>query len=201
MTSGATSRQGQASPVDRSPADRSIGAPGGGTTPSMDFSEVTRLLDPAMYVVTADDGSERSGCLIAFATQCSIHPPRFLVCLSVLNHTERVARRAKALAVHLLDTHDHPLAAHFGGLTGDETDKFAGVAWHHGVLGTPVLDDAPAAFEGLVLERHVLGDHVGYVLDPEAEEAKVAAPGLEPFRLHGAADIRAGHPPDERREG
>ena len=149
----------------------------------MDFSAVTRLLDPPMYVVTADDGSDRSGCLVGFATQCSIRPPHFLVCLSVLNHTERVARRANALAVHLLGTSDHGLAKHFGGLTGDETDKFAGVAWHHGVLGAPVLDDVPAAFEGLVLERRVLGDHVGYVLDPESEEAKVGAAGLEQLRL------------------
>jgi flavin reductase (DIM6/NTAB) family NADH-FMN oxidoreductase RutF len=153
-----------------------------------------------MYVVTADDGLERSGCLIGFATQCSIHPPRFLVCLSVLNHTSRVARRANALAVHLLGTDDHPLAAHFGGLTGDETDKFAGVAWHRGVLGTPVLEDVPAAFEGLVRERHGFGDHVGYVLDPEAEEARVDTAGLEQLRLHDAGDIRAGHPADERTE-
>lgn len=163
----------------------------------VDFSAVTRLLDPPVYVVTADDGSERSGCLVGFATQCSIHPPHFLVCLSVLNHTERVARHANALAVHLLGTNDHGLAKHFGGLTGDETDKFAGVAWHQGVLGAPVLDDAPAAFEGLVLERRLLGDHVGYVLDPEAEEAKAGAAGLEQLRLQDAGDIRAGHPSDE----
>ena len=164
----------------------------------MDFSAVTRLLDPPMYIVTADDGSDRSGCLVGFATQCSIRPPHFLVCLSVLNHTERVARRANALAVHLLGTSDHGLAKHFGGLTGDGTDKFAGVAWHHGVLGAPVLDEVPAAFEGLVLERRVLGDHVGYVLDPEAEEAKVGAAGLEQLRLQETGDIRAGHPADER---
>jgi Flavin reductase like domain len=97
------------------------------------FPVVTRLVDPPLYVVTADDGTERSGCLVGFATQCSIHPPRFLVCLSVLNHTERVARRTGALGIHLLDAEDHPLAAHFGGLTGDEADKFAGVAWHRGV--------------------------------------------------------------------
>ncbi|MBO0731963.1 MAG: flavin reductase, partial [Acidimicrobiaceae bacterium] len=160
----------------------------------MNFSVVTRLLDPSVYVVTADDGSRRSGCLISFASQCSIHPPRFLVCLSVLNRTERVARHAPALAVHLLGGDDHPLATHFGGLTGDETDKFAGVAWHRGKLGTPVLDDLPAAFEGLVLERHVLGDHVGYVLDPEAEEAHVRAAGLEQLRQREVSDIVPGHP-------
>ena len=57
----------------------------------------------ALTVVTtvAVDG-ERSGCLAGFVTQCSIEPPRFLVCISKVNHTGGVVARAQALAVHLL---------------------------------------------------------------------------------------------------
>ena len=53
------------------------------------FHRLVGRLDYPMFVVTtvaADDG-ERSGCLVGFATQCSIHPPRWVVWLSLANHT------------------------------------------------------------------------------------------------------------------
>src|SRR5581483_8280772 len=58
-------------------------------------------LDSPMVIVTAaaPDG-RRSGCLVGFFTQCSIHPPRLLPCISKANHTFEVARAAPVLAVH-----------------------------------------------------------------------------------------------------
>jgi hypothetical protein len=58
------------------------------------FERIVASFDPPMFVVTVFDGHERDGCLIGFATQCSIEPPRFLVCLSVKNRTTRIARSA-----------------------------------------------------------------------------------------------------------
>src|SRR5688500_11613792 len=51
-----------------------------GTSP---FARLSAKLDYPLYIVTttANDDGERSGCLIGFATQCSIHPPRFLACI------------------------------------------------------------------------------------------------------------------------
>jgi flavin reductase (DIM6/NTAB) family NADH-FMN oxidoreductase RutF len=56
-----------------------------------------------MYVVTAlGPGGERAGCLIGFATQCSIKPQRFLVCISKQNRTFDVVTGAADVAVHFL---------------------------------------------------------------------------------------------------
>ena len=55
------------------------------------FLDLTGELDFSMLVVTAFDGRERAGCLVGFSTQCSIDPPRYLVCISTANHTARVA--------------------------------------------------------------------------------------------------------------
>ena len=68
-----------------------------------------------MLIVTAEVDGERAGCLVGFATQCSIQPPRFLVCLSRRNHTFRVAIRADTLTVHVVGPGDRALAARFGG--------------------------------------------------------------------------------------
>jgi flavin reductase (DIM6/NTAB) family NADH-FMN oxidoreductase RutF len=59
----------------------------------------------------------------------------------------------------------------FGGQTGDETDKFAQCGWHTGPHGVPILDDAAGWFVGSVLDRFVLGDHVGHLLRPVAGTA------------------------------
>jgi hypothetical protein len=60
------------------------------------------LLDHPMVVVTTRAGNERAGCLVGFATQVSIGPPRFLVGLSKRNRTYR-AWRAGPEDIPILD--------------------------------------------------------------------------------------------------
>lgn len=150
-------------------------------------------LDCPMYVVTAAAGGQRAGCLVGFASQCSIEPVRFMVWLSTANRTYRVACSADVLAVHLLGRAQHGLAAHFGGLTGDEVDKFADIAWHEGPAGAVLLDDAPGWFVGRVEGRTDGGDHVGFLLAP-LEATGPRSSGWKPFRLSDGLDIEAGHP-------
>ncbi|HEV2089394.1 MAG TPA: flavin reductase family protein [Cryptosporangiaceae bacterium] len=117
-----------------------------------------------MLIVTATDGTRRAGCLAGFSTQCSIDPPRYLVCLSKNNHTYSVARHADALAVHLPGPAEMELATLFGTQTGFEVDKFSRCAWHEGPAGVPLLDGCPRWFTGRILQRHDVGDHVAFLL-------------------------------------
>ncbi len=154
------------------------------------FDELVGQLDYPMLIVTAAAGGERSGCIVGFASQTSIDPPRFLVCLSRNNRTYRVARRAAALAVHFVPADAPALAELFGGQTGDDVDKFARCAWHEGPEGLPVLDDCGNWFAGRVLQTFDLGDHVGFLLDPIDAHAQ---PGPQ-FPFHRAKRIDPGHP-------
>lgn len=156
-----------------------------------EFDAFVAGLDYPMFVVTATDGAELSGCLVGFTTQTSIDPPRFLVCLSERNHTLRVALRAEVLAVHVLGEDQHQLAELFGGETGDETDKFARVSWRPGPEGVPLLDACPAHLVGRVLDHGPLGDHVGFLLEP----VEVGASGDDDvLTLEDVADVEPGHP-------
>ena len=157
------------------------------------FQQVAATLDYPMFVVTAVADGERSGCLVGFATQCSIHPPRFLACLSVKNHTFAVAKRAELLAVHLLHDHDKHTAELFGAATGDEVDKFDRTGWHVGPGGVPILEAAKAWFAGPILDVVDLGDHHGFLLDPTDGDVGDAESG-DLFTYQVARDIRAGHP-------
>lgn len=147
--------------------------------------------DYPLYVVGASDGAERSGCLAGFVTQCSIEPPRFLVCLSPENHTYRVALQAGALSLHLLGSGQHDVASLFAEQSGDTVDKFARCAWHTGTTGAPVLDRCAAHLEGTVVDRVEVGDHVAFVVEPVAG-AEGSAPGL--FTWRDGSDLTPAHP-------
>ncbi len=136
------------------------------------FADLLRGLNYPMYVVTTAADGEKAGCLVGFATQVSIDPPRFLVCLSEKNRTRVVASAATHLAVHFLGPDRMDLAHLFGEVTGDEVDKFARCAWSTGEFDMPVLDEAAAVFIGQILERHDLGDHVGHLLEPVQVDAR-----------------------------
>lgn len=154
------------------------------------FDEFLAGLDYPVFVVTAAAGTERAGCLVGFATQTSIDPPRLLVCLSEKNHTTAVAARADVLAVHVLDEREHPLAERFGGETGDEVDKFAGLAWRPGPGDVPLLAECPRRLVGRIVARVPLGDHVGHLLAPLGVEAGETSP----LTYQDVADLEAGHP-------
>ena len=156
-----------------------------------DFDAFVAGLDHPMFVVTTAHDGERAGCLVGFTTQASLDPPRMLVCLSVANHTYRVARDADLLAVHVLHRTERELAELFGGRTGDEVDKFEHCRWRPGAGGVPLLEDCPRRLVGRVLLRQEYGDHVGHLLEPLSVQGTGATAALG---FEQAEDIDAGHP-------
>ncbi|MFC9293681.1 flavin reductase family protein [Streptomyces sp. NPDC057011] len=154
----------------------------------------TEVLDYPMYVVTAAAGDERAGCLVGFASQCSIDPPRFMVWLSKANRTYRIARDASHLAVHALRRDQKGTAVLFGSRTGDDIDKFEHIAWRRPARGAaPVLDDACAWFLGRIEAQVDGGDHVGFLLSPVEEGPP--GPPRPPLLLFGdVRDLTPGHP-------
>jgi flavin reductase (DIM6/NTAB) family NADH-FMN oxidoreductase RutF len=157
------------------------------------FTSLMGELDYPMFIVTttSSDG-ERAGCMVGFATQISIRPPRFLVGLSDKNRTYRVAQRADHLAVHFIPADGQDLAELFGSETGDEVDKFAHCAWHEGPARLPILDDLPNWFAGRILARVDGGDHEAMILEPIAAEREAEE---EELTFHRAKWIEPGHAP------
>jgi flavin reductase (DIM6/NTAB) family NADH-FMN oxidoreductase RutF len=155
------------------------------------FDRLVAMLDYTMFVVTTQAGGHPSGCLVGFATQTSMQPPRFLVGLSKNNHTTRVAARSEYLAVHVLARSQIELAHLFGGQTGDEVNKFDDCSWHAGPEGMPILDDAAAWFVGKTLERFDHGDQLVYLLQPVTGDAVDGSHDLVSFK--DVADMEPGH--------
>jgi flavin reductase (DIM6/NTAB) family NADH-FMN oxidoreductase RutF len=154
----------------------------------VDFGE----LDYPMFIVTVAARGERDGCLVGFTTQCSIHPERFMVCLSDKNRTFRIARYASVLGVHLVPQGAEALAELFGSTTGDDIDKFEHCSWKPGPGGAPILDDCDTWFAGRILDRLDVGDHSAFVLEPLQGDAQ---PGEEALSSQEAMAIPPGHEP------
>lgn len=156
------------------------------------FDRLVGMVDYTMFVVTTQADGDPSGCLVGFATQTSMRPPRFLVGMSKNNHTTGVAARSEYLAVHVLPRRHIGLAHLFGGRTGDQVDKFDRCAWRTGPEGMPILDGATAWFVGKTLDRLDLGDHIGYLLEPVTGEV-VESGDDDLVSFADVADIEPGH--------
>jgi len=158
-----------------------------------DFERLMGQLDYSLFIVTLSSGEERAGCLVGFASQVSIHPPRFLVGLSVKNRTYRVANAGTdTLVVHFVPDHAEELALLFGGETGDEVDKFARCEWRPGPGGAPILAGLEDWFAGRVLDRISFGDHCGFLLEPIDGETHRSG---SPLTFRRAKRIEPGHEP------
>jgi flavin reductase (DIM6/NTAB) family NADH-FMN oxidoreductase RutF len=157
-----------------------------------EFQRLMAQLDYSLFIVTVAAGEERAGCLVVFASQVSIHPPRFLVGLSTKNRTYRVASGADVLVVHFVPEQAEDLAVLFGGETGDEIDKFARCEWSPGPHGAPILAELEDWFAGRVLDRLPFGDHCGVLLEPIEGEAHRSG---SPLTFRRANWIEPGHEP------
>jgi flavin reductase (DIM6/NTAB) family NADH-FMN oxidoreductase RutF len=153
------------------------------------FNAVVGHLEYSMFIVTARAGDEPLGCLVGFATQTSIHPPRFVVCLSHENRTYRRGRESVVLGVHCVPADADDLAELFGGHSQDDVDKFARCAWHDGPGGVPIIDRCTNWFVGHVLARVEAGDHEAFLLEPIAAQHGEQ----DDFTFHRAKRIVPGH--------
>jgi flavin reductase (DIM6/NTAB) family NADH-FMN oxidoreductase RutF len=153
------------------------------------FDDLVGGLDYPVWIVTAASGGERDGCLIGFGCQATIDPPRYIVCLSKKNRTYRLAKRAGALALHLVPEDGDELVELFGGETGDEVDKLERAAWREGPEGVVLLDGCPSWFAGRPLMWLDCGDHEALLLEPFA----AADGGGGQYSVQRAARIEPGH--------
>lgn len=160
------------------------------------FGTLMASVDPPLIVLTTAAEDELAGCLVGFHAQSSINPQHYCVWLSKANHTYRVGLRASHFAVHFLTADDFTVAERFGTLTGEETDKFAGVDIELDRHGVPLLRAFPSRMS---LERIALlddgSDHV--CLTTRVVSAHADGP-FQPLRVSDAARLEPGHDSDER---
>lgn len=109
----------------------------------------------------------------------SMAPPLVLWSLALQAGSLPVFRAASHYAIHILAAEQRELAERFA---ARGVDRFAGLAWHEGRGGAPLLEGAAAVLECRNRSRHEEGDHVIFVGEVERCRYRTDA---APLIFHG----------------
>ncbi len=123
-------------------------------------------LATGVTVVTTHDGDGRHTGLTASAVcSLSLTPALVLVCIDKRAESHPLVERSRVFAVNILGEGQQGLAERFATSGGD---KFAGVAYHVGVTGAPVLEHTLGHVECRVVATHEGGDHTVFIGQAES---------------------------------
>ncbi|HUL50069.1 MAG TPA: flavin reductase family protein [Gemmatimonadales bacterium] len=161
--------------------------------------ELLRNLTSPVVAITATQGAKSNGMISDSAVRASIVPtiPRLSVFIHKFNFTHDMIFESGAFAMHLLRRDQFGLVHHLGFQSGRNQDKLAGVPYHSGRLGAPVLDQCYAHFECRVVNAMDTGSStcfLGDVLEVGFGSAREAQ-----GEVMTAAYFRANMPPEWRR--
>lgn len=160
-----------------------------------DFATLMSADNTSLVVVTTAADGVPAGCLVSYHTQASMTPPHYNIWLSKANHTYRVGLLAQHFGVHFLTRDDLSWAKYFATSSGQDTDKFAGLAvtMHHDI---PLVDALP---NRMIIEKLSMLDDGG---DHACVNARVvtaqAAGDFTPLRVSDLGDMRPAHDSTER---
>ncbi|WP_028604369.1 flavin reductase [Ottowia thiooxydans] len=112
-------------------------------------------------ISTSDHDGRPLGLTCNSFSSVSLEPP--LVLFSLRNASSLLARfmEADAFAINILSQSQDQLSGRFA--SSKIADKFEGVSWRAGPLGTPLIDGCLASFECQVHARHEAGDHTIFI--------------------------------------
>ena len=157
------------------------------------IGELVDRADPPLYVVTTAAAGERAGCVVGFATQASIDPPRFLVAISKANRTWQRRPRPRATSRCICSGASGLMSSTCSAARPVTRSTSSNSAiGPRATAGVPLLDGAAAWFVGRVIERFDFGDHVGHLLQPVRGGTATTSP--DAVTLHDADDLSPGHP-------
>lgn len=126
------------------------------------IESVFRLLDRAVWIVTARHGQRGGGLAATWVMQASIDPERPVVVAAIApNHfTAELIDGSRAFAAHLIRPDQIDLVWRFALSSGRDHDKLAGLELAAGATGSPILADCLAWLDCRVTARHNSGDRI-----------------------------------------
>jgi flavin reductase (DIM6/NTAB) family NADH-FMN oxidoreductase RutF len=161
----------------RSPTPHRAGRP---SFEAEKFRAALGMFATGVTVVTARGANGgRVGLTANSFNSVSLTPPLVLWSLARAARSMPAFAAGSHYAINILAADQQPVAARFA---SREADRFAGLAFHDGVSGAPVIDGAAAVFECFNRSRYDEGDHVIFVGEVEHCELRADA---TPLIFHG----------------
>jgi len=148
---------------------------------ALEFRAALGMFATGVTIVTGRDADgTRVGLTANSFNSVSLAPPLVLWSLSRQAGSMAAFSRGSHYAINILAADQHALAERFSSRA--MPDRFAGLAFHEGVGGAPILAGAAAVFECFNRSRYEEGDHVIFV--GEVERCAHRA-GALPLIFHG----------------
>lgn len=116
-------------------------------------------------ITTTTEAGEPVGVTVNSFSSVSLEPPLILWSLARKAWSMPHFTGAKSFAVNILASHQDDICHVF---SRNVEDRFAGISWHRGLDGLPILDDTVATLQCQQWARYDGGDHeifVGQVLE------------------------------------
>lgn len=133
-----------------------------------EVAELFRRLTHGVYVIGVADGEQRNAFTAAWVMQASFEPLLLALSINPDNASYPVLLAGGGFSVNVLKQEQQDLALRFGTRSGRDEDKLAGVLWHSGRTGAPILEDTLAYFDCELSGQLQAGDHelvLGRVID------------------------------------
>lgn len=116
-------------------------------------------LRAGLFIVTSSYRNTLAGCTCVWVTRSSFSPPMLAVCLAPTRHTLSIIEQGKRFCINIMGEGSLELSRRFGLVSGHNEKKFEGVAYHRGVSGSPILDEAVSYLDCKLASVHPIGDH------------------------------------------
>ena len=155
-----------------------------------DFRRGMRRLAAGVTIVAAAHGGERSGLTATAVSSLTAEPPQLLVCVNRSAAAHEQIRKGEALCVNALALEHRALAERFAGIGGIHgPERFEAGSWTTLATGAPVLADALAAFDCVVVDAVDVATHTIFISRVVAVRAREDGVALA-WESGGFASVR-----------
>ncbi len=120
-------------------------------------------------ITTKDSSGKPFGLTVNSFTSLSLNPPLVIVCVDKTVDCYACFDESKVFAVNILSEEQEDLSRRFA---TKGIEKFAGLPWHSGDHGAPILEGVMGCIECRINLRYEGGDHtifVGEILQATAQ--------------------------------
>jgi flavin reductase (DIM6/NTAB) family NADH-FMN oxidoreductase RutF len=132
-------------------------------------------LSGGLYIITAQKGETTGAMLASWVTQASFEPPGFTVAVAKDRAIESLLQVEDTFVLNILEEGKYQaLMKHFLKRFPPGADRFAGVKTQTALNQSPILVDALAYLESVVISRMDCGDH--WVVYSKVTNGRVSKP-------------------------
>lgn len=152
-----------------------------------EISELFHRLTFGVYAIGVASGERRDAFTAAWVMQTSFDPLLLALSINPDNASYPLLHAGGGFTVNVLKRGQLELARKLGTRSGRDEDKLAGMRWHPGRTGAPILDEALAYLDCKVNGRLQAGDHelvLGRVVD-----GKILDRGAAPLTYAETGDM------------